>query len=242
MFEKERNYPVAYVLHTAENAKALAVRWVLDQAAAHGGVPLLYAPGKRNVEQDDLLRAFAARYPLMTWTKRWGTQWSGGPVLAAWPDEQHLAEIADLPRVTALCVLAWGEKDVIAWAAASGAINLDPQAPAATLPSLDPVVQQALISLGHRVNHSNQLAGALDRADAVTWFRVLMRAGFPIDPEALYAHALANGWPGRGAARLKEMATKVAAGKSLQGWNESRWSEDVVAHWRMKAAEGGHSA
>lgn len=241
MFERDRNYPVAFILDRAENAKAVAVRWVLDQAARQGGTPLLYAPGKQNVQHDELLRAFAQRYTLMTWKTRWGTDWRGGPVLAAWPDEKHLAEIADMTQVTALCVLAWGD-DVAAWAAASGATNLDPQAPTATLPSLDPIVRQALISLGHRVNHSNQLAGALDRADAVTWFRILTRAGLPIDPEALYAHALANGWPGGGAARLKEMATKVAAGKSLQGWNEPRWSDDAVARWRAKAAESDGSA
>lgn len=237
MFENERSYPTSYILDNVENARATAVRWVLAQVAAGGGTPLLYAPTKRSVEQDELLRSLAARYPVMTWKTRWSTEWNGGPVLALWPDEKHLAEIADVPRVTALCVVAWGAQDVTPWAAACGATNLDPQAAAAKLPPLDPTVRQALISLGHRVNHANQLAGALDKADAVTWFRVLKQAGYIIDPNALYAHALANGWPGAGAARLKEMAAKVAAGKSLQGWNDHRWAGDAVAKWRAKAAE-----
>jgi hypothetical protein len=235
MFEKDRSYPSAYISDRADDARRIAVRWVLEQSQLSGGQPLLYAPGKQNVQHDPLLSQFGSRYALMTWRTRYGTTWSGGPVLAAWPDAKHLGEAADMPKVTALCVLAWLDKDVLGWAAAHGAANLDPTASAAALPLIDPVVREGLRDLGLSVNHSNALAGVHDKADGVAFFRALVDARLPIDPEALYAHALADGWPASGAQRLKEMATKVAAGKRLQGWNDGRWRADVVDHWRRQA-------
>lgn len=236
MFEKDRDYPTAYVLDEDDDALMLAIRWVLQQAQTSGGSPLLYAPGKQNVSYREPIRAFAARYPVMTPRTRYKVNWGGGPVLAAWPDDKSLGEIADHPRVTALCAVMWGK--TLPWAAAAKAVNLDPTATEAgvKLPPIDPVVRQGLIMLGQSVNHSNQLTGSMDHADALAFFRAATRAGLPVDPEALYAHALANGWPGGGADRLRELARKVADGKSLQGWNQPRWRDDVVELWRERAA------
>lgn len=237
MFETERHYPTAFIRNSAQDARALAVRWVVNQAKVVGGIPLLYAPGRRNYLDDPLLSAFAKRYASRTWKSGWDANWSAGPVLAAWPDQKHLGEIADSGGVRALCVLAWNDSDVAPWVAATSAINLGPADAALSLPQLDPVVKCALEDLGHRVNHANNLAGSLDQADARTWFRVLKKAGLPIDPDALYAQALADGWPSRGAERLREMATKVAAGKSLKGWSDQRWASDVVARWRAESQD-----
>ncbi len=235
MFEKERDYPTAFIRNSAPDAHATAVRWVVNQAKIVGGMPLLYAPGRRNYADNPLLSAFAKRHASRTWKSGWDAKWSSGPVLAAWPDQKHLGEIADSGGVRALCVLSWNDSDVAPWVAASGATNLEPAAAGLTVPELDPVVKCALEDLGHRVNHANNLAGSHDQADAKTWFRVLKNAGLPIQPDALYAQALADGWPSRGAERLREMAAKVAAGKSLQGWNEQRWRNDAVARWRAEA-------
>ena len=49
---------------------------------------------------------------------------------------------------------------------ACGAFNLEPSAVVLTVRELDPVVKCALEDLGHRVNHANNLAGALDQAGA----------------------------------------------------------------------------
>lgn len=237
MFERERDYPTAFIRDIAPDAHAVAVRWVEDQAKVVGGMPLLYAPGRRNYGDNPLLSAFAKRYASRTWKSGWDAKWSSGPVLAAWPDQKHLGEIADSGGVRALCVLAWKDSDVAPWVAASGAINLEPSAEVVTVPELDPVVKCALQDLGHRVNHANCLAGSMDQADAKTWFRVLKQAGLATDPDALYAQALADGWPSRGAERLREMATKVAAGSSLRGWNDQRWANDVVARWRTESQD-----
>lgn len=238
MFEKTRDYPAAYIHDENDDSLLLAIRWVLQQAKTSGGMPLLYAPGEQNIRYREPISAFAKRYPVMTPRTRWSTDWRGGPVLAVWTDDKMLGEIGDNSRVTALCAVQWGDRP-LAWVAATGAVNLDPATGGATasLPPIDPVVRQGLMQLGHAVNHANALTGSMDKADAVSFFRLLVDNRLPIEPEAMYAHALADGWPERGAARLREMATQVAKGSRPQGWNQQRWRREVVDDWRHAAEE-----
>jgi hypothetical protein len=237
MFEKTRDYPTAYIHDEDDESLIRAIQWVLHQAKSRGGTPLLYAPGKQNISYREPISAFAKRYPVMTPRTRLGVDWSGGPVLAVWADDKMLGEIGDNTRATALCAVQWGNQP-LAWVAATGAVNLDPAASGtfASLPPIDPVVRQGLMQLGHAVNHANALSGSMDRADAVSFFRLLVDNRLPIQSEALYAHALAAGWPERGAARLREMATQVANGGRPRGWNQQRWRPEVVAIWRQAAA------
>jgi hypothetical protein len=238
MFEKHHTYPTAYVLDDHDDARQLAARWVIEQAQQGGGQPLIYSPTKRNVEHDPLLQALVREFPLETWqSQAWRIDWRGGPVLALWPDQKHLGLIAERHHVVALCVVASNLEEVRGWAVASGAVSLNPVTTPEPAPlAIDPVVRVALRDLGQRVNHSNQLHGSMDHADAMSWFRTLTKAGYQIDPEALHAYALVDGWPGGGADRLKELATKVAAGKSLQGWNTDRWGgKAAVERWRETA-------
>lgn len=237
MFEKTRDYPTAYIHDENDESLIRAIQWVLQQAKSSGGTPLLYAPGKQNISYREPISAFAKRYPVMTPRTRWATDWRGGPVLAVWADDKMLGEIGDNTRTTALCAVQWGDRP-LAWVAATGAVNLDPTAAAtaASLPPIDPVVRQGLMQLGHAVNHANALSGSMDRADAVSFFRLLIDNRLPVQPDALYAHALADGWPERGAARLREMATQVAKGGRPQGWNQQRWRPEVVDDWRQAAA------
>jgi len=239
MFEKSRDYPTAYIRNENDDSLKIAIRWVLREAQVNGGTPLLYAPGKQNISYREPIRAFAERFPVMTPRSRFKTDWRGGPVLAVWADDKMLGEIGDHPRTTALCAVQWGDRP-LAWVAATGALNLDPSAAETTspLPPIDPVVRQGLIQLGHSVNHSNALTGPMDKADAVAFFRLLVDNRLPIEPEALYAHALAEGWPERGAARLREMAVQVAKGGRPRGWNHQRWRAEVVHGWRQAAANG----
>lgn len=242
MFEKHHSYPTAYVLDDHDDARKLAARWVIEQAQQVGGQPLVYSPTKRNVEYDPLLQALVREFPLETWqSQAWRSGWRGGPVLALWPDQKHLGLIAEKHHVTALCVVASSLEEVRGWAVASGAVSLKPATTPEPAPlAIDPVVRVALRDLGRRMNHSNQLHGSMDHADAISWFRTLAKAGYPIDPEALHAYALLDGWPGGGADRLKELATKVAAGKALQGWNTDRWGgKAAIERWREEAKQDG---
>lgn len=238
MFEKTRDYPTAYIHDESDESLIRAIQWVLQQATVGGGTPLLYVPGKRNISYREPISAFAKRYPAMTPRTRWGTEWGGGPVLAAWVDDRMLGEIGDNTRTTALCAIPWGDRP-LAWVVATGAVNLEPSAAGSTasLPPIDPVVRQGLKQLGRSVNHANALSGSMDRADAVSFFRLLVDNRLPVQPDALYAYALADGWPERGAARLRDMATQVEKGGRPRGWNQMRWRAQVVDGWRQSAAQ-----
>jgi len=86
MFEVRRDYPAALAADPKQPGLALrtAFQWVLAQQREVGGRVLVYAPGKQNINQNDLLSAFCKRpgIEVATWRQSpWG--WGGGPVLAA---------------------------------------------------------------------------------------------------------------------------------------------------------------
>lgn len=157
-------------------------------------------------------------------------------MLAAWPSRDKLAEIADHRGVRALCVVPWADGEADAWAAAATPELLvgAAQRPVAVVD--DPVVAEGLKSLTLMVNHSNNLRGALDWRDAVAVLTTLHRGGHRLDAEAIYSWALANGWPGRGAERLREMAGQISNGVRMRtGTSGNPLREDALAQWRQRA-------
>jgi hypothetical protein len=73
--------------------------------------------------------------------------WRGGPVLLAWPDAQAIADVADDPRVNAVCVIPWNYDEVETWALGTRAVNLSDASDKAPPPTIeDPVVAAAMIS------------------------------------------------------------------------------------------------
>jgi hypothetical protein len=152
-------------------------------------------------------------------------------------ESRQLAEIADHRGVRALCVVPWSEGEVDAWAAAVQPELLLGAEERPVRAIIDPVVVEGLKSLTLMVNHSNNLAGALDRRDAVAVLTTLHRGGHRLDAEAIYSWALANGWPGRGAERLREMALKIASGVRMRtGTRDNPLRSDALVRWREKAA------
>lgn len=246
MFETERDCPAAITQNGArapERAQRAAITWTLRKRAELGGTVLLFVPQKGTLARNDNLIARLATQPgvvVATW--RGGVSgWSGGPVLAAWPSREKLAEIADDPRTRALCVIPWLEKDTTAWESAVRPERLDEAAPAPTAPRLDPVVMTGLTHLTHSVNHGNNLASALDYRDAVAVLRTLHRGGYGLPADDIYAWALAHGWPGRGAERLRELAQKIDAGRTVQLKGGSPFREDILEIWRAEASVGASS-
>ncbi len=217
------------------DAAKRAVQWLTQKVRDLGGQPLLYAPGRSNYRHDPVLLPLSQRILTETWKTLNNARWSGGPVLAAWPSEERLALIDGDRRTTALCVLAWNPKDSAAWASAHDPQILSPGIGPSPAVQLDPVVEQGLMTLTRLVNHSNNLAGSMDRRDAVVVLRTLHEGGHRLDPDAIYAWALSNDWPGRGALRLKEMASEVGAGKRLRAGGDSPLRADSLQRWRQQA-------
>lgn len=246
MFGSERDYPAAITQNGArepENAQRAAITWTVRKRAELGGTVLLFVPQKGTLARNDnAIARFATQPGVVVATWRGGVSgWSGGPVLAAWPSREKLVEVADDPRTRALCVIPWLEKDTTAWEHAVSPERLDDAAPAPSAPRLDPVVVTGLTHLTHSVNHGNNLAGALDYRDAVAVLRTLRRGGYRLPAHDVYAWALAHGWPGRGAERLRELAEKIDAGRTVQLKGGSPFRADILEIWRAAAAAGDGS-
>ncbi|MEV0287953.1 hypothetical protein AB0H36_27885 [Kribbella sp. NPDC050820] len=240
---RRRDYPVALAAGPEHGDRGIvdAVAWLMTQAKTVGGRPLVYAPQKSTVWDHAILGEFVNQPGIVLGTWKAGTTsgWGGGPVLAAWPDRVKLGEIADDPRTRALVVVPWAKGEIDAWIAAVDPQRLGPAPAAAARPDLDPVVVQGLTALTGMVNHANNLAGSLDRRDAVAVLRALKRAGYRLPPDDVLGWAMSHGWPARGAERLRELAAAFEAGRRPQMKGPNPLRADIIATWRAKAATDG---
>lgn len=121
MFESDRDYPTALAAGPEHGDRGLRdeLRWLMSMVSEVGGEPLVFAPGRANVEHNQLLSEFVRRSgtAVSTWRSP-ARGWGGGPVLAAWPTREKLGQIADDPRTRALGVVPWGEGEVDGWVSA----------------------------------------------------------------------------------------------------------------------------
>lgn len=87
------------------------------------------------------------------------------------------------------------------------------------------------------VNHANNLAGHMDHRDAVAVLRTLHQGGYPLPADEVYAWALAHRWPARGAERLRELAHKVDAGRTVQLKGQWPFRSEILQIWQAEATE-----
>lgn len=88
-------------------------------------------------------------------------------------------------------------------------------------------------AVGNR-GHVN-LAGTMDRRDAIDILMRLHDAGHRYDPEALYTWSLAKRLERLGAERLRDFATRVNSGKRLRLGMPSALRSDIAQVWRERA-------
>jgi hypothetical protein len=176
----------------------------------------------------------------------WEVKWRGGPVLAPWPTEQVLSTIADRisDRATAVCLLEWGEDGYLrAWVRAQGGRSLltgDPAPGDEDL--LPPVVALAMEFLSEAVNHANGLVQTFDKEITIQALQALVRAGHTFDVDNLVAWALAHGFTGSEAQRLRDYATKVLDGHRFRLSGRKMLRDDIVERWEQEARDGSSSA
>jgi hypothetical protein len=197
-----------------------------------GGQPLVYAPNRPSLREWPILAELDGWAVVTTW-KSFG-RWSGGPVLAAWPDAEHLAVITDDRRTRALCVVPWGESEVAAWVRAYRLVTLPTKlAVAAAEPEIisDPVVVEGLKTLTAMVNVASLYASAGGRDRAVAVLRTLHDGGHILDPEVVRTWAMAEGWSAVAAGELTKLAKQIAAGKQLRIRRRVLRS-DILDVWR----------
>jgi len=108
-----------------------------------GGEELIFAPGRSNVDGNELLAEFIRKDARTRRDVAESSQKQGsGPVLAAWPTREKVVEIADDHRTRALRVIPWAKGEVDAWVASAEPELPGPAVrPTGRLP-LDPVAIQ----------------------------------------------------------------------------------------------------
>jgi len=242
MFERTRDYPAAVTSDDLDWADAdrLAVHWVATQHAAVGGQVLLLYPTARQRGDHHYLDVLegAPGVVTTTWRSMLRAGWSGGPVLAAWPDSQHLSEIADDRRTRSLCVLTWNMTEVAPWASAVGAEVLGGNEHSLPVSGIgEAVVRRAMRSVTGLVNMNNTLKGGGHEKDVAAGALLILKAhGHKIDPTELYTWAVGNGWPARRAEELRDLATQIASG-SRPRVRRGMFRTDVYERWSESAAE-----
>jgi hypothetical protein len=212
----ERAYPTALIPADVgpEQTDQLAVRWATQQQMVHGGEILLYRPSRDAFFKQPVMREFVSENVVIdsTWRTLWRTTWREGPVIAAWPDRAHLADIARHPGTRALCVLGWSEADTTDWIRVAKPQVLNPSAePPSEL--ADPVVRAAFQYLTAFVTQSSALLSDDDHDAAVATLRILRRHGHAVDATDIYRWATTNGWAEGTALRLRELAKDISDGK-----------------------------
>jgi hypothetical protein len=155
-------------------------------------------------------------------------------VVALWPDEKHLLEADESPGTAALVAVTWSPRETLGWAQAKHAEPLGGPKPDLTpLRPLDPVV--AVDGLGILVGQ-HKTADQRYRATIAKGLTILLRAGYALDPDSLHTHAIGNGWLASNADILRDVGGRVIAGRVIQGMKTARLADDVLEHWRSRAA------
>lgn len=208
--------------------------------------PLIYLPktDEKLSKIDNDLFAFSKDKDtfVSSWRGLGRSKWKGGPVLALWPDDNHIATIADDPRTTAICVIPNKDYDISGWC-----YGAKPHMLGTTENELwgeygpdvlDPVVDEALRSLTVIVNVSSKLVPEVDRVHTIRALRLLWDGGHDVVPKEIQAWALTNGWSPKGAYALRQIAEGIAAGQSLKTAKEvgpSPFDSSTLRSWRESA-------
>lgn len=214
-----------------------AAAWLQDQP----GTPLVLFPDMSSSRGDQLLNKLTAGAAIATPANLGSSQWPNGPVLAAWPTDDVFELLAHglKSRITALCVMEWGNTDEVQrrWLAGHQARSVvDGELHPSSSVDLDPVIEAAMKYLEMSVNHGNSLTGPMDHRDAVETLRALHKAGYHYSVEELCIWAFGNGFNFREVDRLKDIAIGVQQGKRFR-LQAGGFSPDVVKVWEAEAAK-----
>ena len=205
-----------------------------------GAALSLFAPGKQNLRDvqsgHPAVHALIARgVSVRTWRDHHA---GGGVVIALWPDENHLLEADESRATDTLVAVTWAPRQVLGWAQAKNAEPLGGTRPdISPLRPLDPVVAVAVDGFGIVVGQ-HKTADSYYRAAIGKGLTILRRAGYALEPNALHPHAIGHGWRASNADILRDVATRINAGRVIQGLKSAPLRDDIIDHWRELAAHG----
>ncbi|WP_146605892.1 hypothetical protein [Micromonospora craterilacus] len=214
---------------TVDVQESLAADWLASQP----GQPLILV-GQIRDYGDSML---AEQFPRAVVGKLGQRTGAGhrGPLLVAWPNLAHLAQLQHLDSAEAICVIEGVGVLQAPWLRAQRAIDLatgvrlEPKADI-----VPPVVAVAVRSL---IPMLNGLSSSRDKPTVVDAFCHLKASGYGLDPTAVYEFALHVGADGGEASLMYEVATKLRAGHNFR--RSQRLRADIVRHWEKDAAAHG---
>lgn len=242
MFERKREYPAAVTPDelTADEADEFAVQWVLNEQAQLGGQVLLLYQAAWDRRDHPILDALEDSRGVVATTRRSlpRSGWTGGPVLAAWPDIATLGSLADNRRTSALCALTWNFDAIAPWAHAVGAQILGADAGVSLVaPTIeDPVVMQAMQTVTRRVNMNNTIKSGYEKSVVIGALRILRTHNHVLDAERLYTWSLANGWPARRAEELRDAVRQTNSGARPRV-PEDVYTADAYSSWKHPGSD-----
>lgn len=230
MFKQKMTAPVAVTTDDEESVDE-GIRWLIGQLGA-GQRLTVWTPQMQHLTGNSQLRSLVARAGVEHITGRGGAHLAGsGPVLMAWPRPADISEFLwyNSYQVTALCVIAWGEDELLSWVSAARPELLGKTTAWDMGDQLDPVVEAAMRNVTESINHNNTIAGGYEKDDVVSALLALHDAGYALDAKALEGWAVANGWSGRNPAHLADYARRIMRGSRPR----SRRKRDISFVERM---------
>ncbi len=99
---------------------------------------------------------------------------------------------------------------------------------------VDPIVEQALISLTHSINLSHSLLNPRDKEHADRTLRILRVNNHAESSENLRSWAVKNGWHPKAADELEKLATKVQSLKSKPRLPDPEVAKKTYEYWCSK--------
>ena len=184
-----------------------AVRSIRELASAIGGDVAEYAERTRYFTVGGL------RIEVFTQKTKPRVDRFEGPVLVPWASAA-MARDAEHLEPPAICVTSWARGELDDWKRAHG--PTDPRSGAAEQVEEAPAAVRGAVKAISGAPDAD-ITHPMDKARAVTAFKALRLCGVPIDPVLVRALALRHGWGPNAADRLQEMASKFAAGRTVQG-------------------------
>jgi hypothetical protein len=143
-----------------------------------------------------------------------------GPVLAAWPNEDVLADIEGQKPVAVAAVASWPD-NVAGWRSIYlperiGQIRTEQEAEFDTVivAELDRRVAGVVRVAAALVNESHSVPSTHERERMAGAFVALRDAGITVDLDALRAHLMGAGWNGQLVGRVLQLAERVAGGET----------------------------
>ncbi len=159
-------------------------------------------------------------------------------VVCAYADQKMLDQIDAQAKLTGVVAIPYAPGVLDQWQRTwSAHTHGSPQQSQATPLIVDPVVEQALVSLTSSINLSHSVLHPRDKEHAERTLKILRIKGHVEDPENVRAWTVRNGWQPSAADELKKLASKIASLKSRPRVERPEDVDRLYQYWKGKVSD-----